>query len=120
MPIFSVFFMVYCLGAISFPGTTGFIGEFLILAGIFKTNVITAIISALGVILCGAYSLWLYNRIIFGNLKIDYTIKFKDMDLKEFIVLAPLFILIFFMGIYPTFFSFYIKIFSASLSFATV
>lgn len=120
MPIYAIFFLIFTFANIAIPGTSSFVGEFLILAGIFKTNVITAIISALGVILCGAYSLWLYNRIIFGNLKIDYTIKFKDMDLKEFIVLAPLFILIFFMGIYPTFFSFYIKIFSASLSFATV
>ena len=67
MPIFSVFFMVYCLGAISFPGTTGFIGEFLILLGAFKINFLIAFIAAFGVILSACYVLWLYNRVCFGN-----------------------------------------------------
>ena len=67
-------------------------------------NVIAAIFGALGVILCGAYSLWLYNRLISGNLKISYTSKFKDINLREFAILLPLLLLVLFMGIYPAFF----------------
>lgn len=120
MPIYATFLLIFTLANIALPGTSSFVGEFLILAGIFQTNIITSILSALGVILCGAYSLWLYNRIIFGNLKTEYTVKFKDMELREFIVLIPLFILIFFMGIYSPFFSNFIHVMSINLSFLTV
>jgi len=117
MPIYAIFFLIFTLANIALPGTSSFVGEFLLLSGIYKTNIITAIISTLGVILCGAYSLWLYNRAIFGNLKNGYIVNFYDMDFKEFLVLTPLFILIFIMGIYPTFFSSIIDISSSSLSF---
>jgi proton-translocating NADH-quinone oxidoreductase chain M len=120
MPVYAIFFLIFTLANIALPGTSSFVGEFLILAGIYKTNIITAIVSALGVILCGAYSLWLYNRTIFGNLKVNYTVKFKDMDFKEFLVLLPLFILIFVMGIYPSYFSFFIHIACSNLSFITI
>jgi proton-translocating NADH-quinone oxidoreductase chain M len=117
MPIFAIFFLVFTFANIAIPGTSSFIGEFLILAGIYKTNIITSITSALGVILAGAYSLWLYNRVVFGNLKLDYTIKFRDMNLKEFLVLLPLFLLIFIIGIYPSYIAYFIHFFSISISF---
>lgn len=120
MPIYAIFFLIFTFANIAIPGTSSFVGEFLLLAGVFKTNIITCIISALGVILGGAYSLWLYNRTIFGNLKMNYTVKFKDMDLKEFLVLLPLFFLIFFMGLYPSFFSVFIHFFCSNLSFITI
>lgn len=120
MPIYSIMFLIFTLANIALPGTSSFVGEFLILAGIYKTNILASIISALGVILCGAYSLWLYNRIIFGNLKIDYTLKFKDINIREFLVLFPLFLLIFLMGIYPSFFSYFIHIACSNLSFITI
>jgi len=120
MPIYSIFFLIFTLANIALPGTSSFVGEFLILAGIYKTNIILASVSALGVILCGAYSLWLYNRVIFGNLKIDYTIKFSDISVREFFVLLPLFLLIFIMGVYPSFFLFFIHIASSNLSFLTI
>lgn len=120
MPVYAIFFLIFTLANIALPGTSSFVGEFLLLVGIYKTNIVTCIVSAIGVILCGAYSLWLYNRTIFGNLKIDYTVNFKDMDLKEFLVLIPLFILIFFMGIYPSYFSFFIHIICSNLSFLTI
>ena len=69
---------------IALPGTSSFVGEFLLLLGIYKTNVMSAIVGALGVILCGAYSLWLYNRIIFGNLKTSFVVRFKDVNFLEF------------------------------------
>jgi len=104
MPVYSVLFLGFTMANIALPGTSSFVGEFLLLLGIFKMNIFASIFGALGVILCGAYSLWLYNRLIFGNLKISYTLKFKDMNLREFFILLPLFILVIFMGIAPAYF----------------
>jgi NADH-quinone oxidoreductase subunit M len=116
MPIYSILLLFFTMANIALPGTSSFVGEFLLLSGIFKTNVLTSIIGALGVILCGAYSLWLYNRLIFGNLKFTYTLKFKDITFKEFTILLPLFFLVLLMGIYPSFFSDYIHMSVYNLS----
>jgi proton-translocating NADH-quinone oxidoreductase chain M len=110
MPIYAILFLVFTMANIALPGTSSFVGEFMLLAGIFKTNVITSIIGALGVILVGAYSLWLYNRVIFGNLKIDYTVKFSDINLREFVVMFPLFIFILIMGLYPAYFTSFLNL----------
>jgi len=104
MPVYSGLFLAFTMANIALPGTSSFVGEFLLLLGIFKINILASIFGALGVILCGAYSLWLYNRLIFGNLKISYTIYFKDLDLRELSILMPLLIFVFIMGIYPSFF----------------
>ena len=104
MPVYSVFFLIFTMANIALPGTSSFVGEFLLLLGIFKMNVVATFFGALGVILCGAYSLWLYNRLVFGNLKISYTIKFKDISLREYCILLPLLFLVFLMGVYPCFF----------------
>ena len=110
MPIYAILFLIFTLANIALPGTSSFVGEFLLLAGIYKTSIITCVIAALGVILCGTYSLWLYNRVIFGNLRIDYTLQFADIIHREVLVLAPLFLLIFIMGLYPSSFSYYINV----------
>lgn len=115
MPLFSIFFLIFTLANIAFPGTSSFVGEFLILLGIFKINIFTCLFATLGVILCGAYSLWLYNRIIFGNLNIVNTIYFRDLNFKEFSILFPLFSLMLLMGIYPNFFLQYIQMSSLRL-----
>ena len=117
MPIYAVLFLIFTMANIALPGTSSFVGEFLLLTSIYKTNVLTCVISALGVILCGGYSLWLYNRVIFGNLKIDYTVKFTDMNFREFSVLLPLLFFIFVMGSYPSFFSSFLHLASSGLSF---
>ena len=100
MPIFSVFFMVYCLGAISFPGTTGFIGEFLILLGAFKINFLISFIAAFGVILSACYVLWLYNRVCFGNNNFR---GISDLNAQEMLVFLIFLLLIVILGIYPNF-----------------
>ena len=100
MPIFSVFFLVYCLGAISFPGTTGFIGEFLILLGAFKINFLIAFIAAFGVILSACYVLWLYNRVCFGNNNFR---GISDLNAQEMLVFLIFLLLIVILGIYPNF-----------------
>ena len=120
MPVYSVFLLIFTMANIALPGTSSFVGEFLLLTGIYKTNVLSCIVGALGVILCGAYSLWLYNRIIFGNLKTTSISLFKDIDYREFLILLPLLILVIFMGIYPSFFSEYIHLSVCSLSLVTL
>ena len=120
MPVYSVFLLIFTMANIALPGTSSFVGEFLLLVGIYKTNIVSCIIGALGVILCGAYSLWLYNRIIFGNLKITSITMFKDIDYREFMILLPLLILVLFMGIYPSFFSDYIHLSVCNLSLVTL
>jgi len=104
MPIYSFFFLFFILSNIAFPGTSSFIGEFLILVGLYKYNKFCSIIAAISVILSGAYSLWMYNRIIFGNLKSVYTLKYMDITLDEFFILISLTVLVLYMGIFPEIF----------------
>lgn len=105
MPLYSFFLLLFTFANIAVPGTSSFIGEFMLLAGIYKNNFICCFLCSLGVILCGVYSLWLYNRIIFGNLKIAYTLHFKDLTFREFIILVIMLIPILILGVYPNFLS---------------
>lgn len=120
MPIYSVLFLIFTMANIALPGTSSFVGEFLLLAGVYKVNIVTCVISTLGVILCGAYSLWLYNRVIFGNLKVTNTLLFKDITFREFSILLPLLLLTLFMGVYPKFFLTYIHLSSSNLYIITL
>jgi len=92
------------LANIAFPGTSSFVGEFLIFLGIFKENITVGFLSAFGVILSACYSIWLYNRVIFRNIKLIYLFKFRDLKKTERFIFYPLIFLVFFMGIYPKFF----------------
>jgi len=86
---------------IALPGTSSFVGELMLLLGVFKFNNTAGTLSCLGVIFCGAYSLWLCNKMLFGNIKNIYTIKFSDLQLKEFLILFPLLVLIILVGFNP-------------------
>ena len=101
MPKYALVFMVFTLGALGLPGTTGFVGEFLILMGTFKKSFVVATIASLGVILGAAYMLWLYKRIIFGEI-INNELK-SMIDLKKFeiLILFSLVVPIIFFGFYP-------------------
>ncbi len=110
MPIYATLLLIFTLANIALPGTSSFTGEFLLLTAIYERSPEVAIIAALGVILCGTYSLWLYNRIIFGNIKVNYTLKFSDMTFREFFIMFPLFIFMLLLGIYPTYFLSYIHL----------
>jgi len=101
MPLFSTLFLFFTLGNLSLPGTSSFIGEFLILVGTFQTNTLIATLAATGMILGGAYSLWLYNRVVFGNFKPEYMSQFSDLNRREFFLFAPFVIGVLWMGIYP-------------------
>jgi proton-translocating NADH-quinone oxidoreductase chain M len=101
MPLFSTLFLFFTLGNLSLPGTSSFIGEFLILVGTFQTNTLIATLAATGMILGGAYSLWLYNRVVFGNFKPDYMSQFSDLNRREFFLFVPFVIGVLWMGVYP-------------------
>jgi len=101
MPLFVAAFLLFTLANISLPGTSSFIGEFLVLAGLFQINTLACFLSATGMVLGGAYSLWLCNRICFGNLK-TYSIRvFQDINRREAFILLPFAFLTIFLGIYP-------------------
>ena len=101
MPKYAIVFMVFTLGALGLPGTSGFIGEFLVLMGAFKKNILVATIASLGVILGAAYMLWLYKRIIFGKLINEDVKKMVDLKRFEIITLWLLVLPIIFFGFYP-------------------
>lgn len=101
MPVFSTFFMIVTLSSIGLPFTNGFVGEFLILLGTFASNKVYAILGATGVILAACYMLWMLQRVIFGKIIKPENENLKDLDGREKLVLIPLVILIFWIGIYP-------------------
>ena len=90
IPKYSVLFMLFTLAALGLPGTSGFIGEFLILMGAFKDNFLVAVIASLGVILGAAYMLWLYKRVVFGKLVNNDLNKLTDLDKSEYFILISL------------------------------
>tara|TARA_B100001540_G_scaffold208083_1_gene183335 strand:+ start:253 stop:1749 length:1497 start_codon:yes stop_codon:yes gene_type:complete len=101
MPKYAIVFMVFTLGSLGLPGTSGFVGEFLILMGAFKKSFLVATIASLGVILGAAYMLWLYKRIIFGEI-IDSQLKsMTDLKRFEILILFSLVIPIIYFGFYP-------------------
>nr|YP_009047467.1 NADH dehydrogenase subunit 4 [Buxbaumia aphylla]AGN74258.1 NADH dehydrogenase subunit 4 [Buxbaumia aphylla]AHG58862.1 NADH dehydrogenase subunit 4 [Buxbaumia aphylla] len=101
MPMFSTIFLFFILANMSLPGTSSFIGEFLILVGAFQRNTLVATLAALGMILGAAYSLWLYNRVIFGNFKPKFLQKFSDLNRREVLIFCPFIVGVIWMGIYP-------------------
>lgn len=101
MPKYTVCFMIIALSSIGLPGMNGFVGEFLILLGIFKISGMWAALAASGVIFAACYILWMFQRVIFQELKNPKNMKLPDMNLREMITIAPLIILVFWIGLYP-------------------
>ncbi len=101
MPKYAVLFMIFTLAAVGLPGTSGFVGEFLILIGAFQKSFLIAIIASLGVILGAAYMLWLYRRVIFGEIKNKELLKMLDLNKSEIFILTALAIPTIFFGFYP-------------------
>ena len=101
IPLFSIVMLIVTFSSIALPGTNGFVGEFLILQGTFLTNPIFALVAGLGVIFGAVYMLWLCQRILFGLVDSKKSEGLTDITLREFLYLAPLIALIFFMGLYP-------------------
>jgi NADH:ubiquinone oxidoreductase subunit 4 (subunit M) len=104
MPLYVSVFLFFTLANISFPGTSSFVGEFFILVGSFKVNTSITFLGATGVIIGGAYSLWLFNRIAYGNLKTQYTTIFLDLSPRELLIFLPLILGTIVVGVYPNLF----------------
>jgi NADH-quinone oxidoreductase subunit M len=101
MPLYAFCFMVFTLANVGLPGTSGFVGEFLSLAGAFRVNSWVAVLATTGIILSAAYALWLYRRLIFGKLE-KPSLKFiQDLTWREIAVMTPLILLTIFFGFYP-------------------
>ena len=101
IPKYSILFMLFTLAALGLPGTSGFVGEFLILMGVFKDNFLVAVLASLGVILGAAYMLWLYKRVVFGKLINTDLTKMVDLNRSEYFILTCLAVPTLFFGFYP-------------------
>ena len=101
MPIFATFLMIATLASVAVPGTNGFVGEFLILVGAFKTYPVFGIFAVSGMVLGATYMLWMYQRVMFGPVTSEATAKMTDLNFREIATMIPIMILIFVMGIFP-------------------
>ena len=104
MPVYIFIFLFFTMANIGLPGTSSFVGEFLILLGSFKTNIFITAITATSMIVGGCYSLWVFNRIAYGNLKTQYFTHYLDVNKREFLLFFPLMLGTLIMGIYPDIF----------------
>ncbi len=101
MPAYALIFMLFMLASVGLPGTSGFVGEFLVLVGIFQVNTWVAALIATGLVLGAMYMLYLYRRVIFGALTKEHLSKVLDLSPRELAVFAPLILAMLWMGIYP-------------------
>ncbi len=102
MPKYAIMFMIFILGSLGLPGTSGFIGEILVLIGSFKYNYLVAFFAATGVVLSACYSLWLYRRVVFGEIKNEKIKGLLDLNKNEILILTPLIIMTILLGFYPS------------------
>ncbi len=101
MPLYISVFLFFTMANIGFPGTSGFIGEFLIFAGSFKVNTSITFFGATGMVLGGCYALWLFNRIAYGNFKSQYINQTLDLNKREFFIFVPLICYTLILGLTP-------------------
>jgi len=102
MPKYAVVFLIFTMANVGLPGTSGFIGEFLTLLGVFRVNTWVALFATTGVILSAGYALYLYRRVVFGALTKDSLKSMLDLSMREKLVIYPLVVLVIFFGVYPT------------------
>ncbi|MEO9338009.1 NADH-quinone oxidoreductase subunit M [Mesorhizobium sp. SB112] len=101
MPKYAVVFLIFTMANVGLPGTSGFVGEFLTLFGVFKVNTWVALFAASGVILSAAYALWLYRKVMFGALTKESLKGMLDLSAREKLIIYPLVVLVIFFGVYP-------------------
>jgi NADH-quinone oxidoreductase subunit M len=101
MPAYALMFMVFMLASVGLPGTSGFVGEFLVLVGAFQVNTGVALLCASGMVLGAAYMLYLYRRVIFGKMTKEDLRSILDINWREKVIFAPLIAVVLWMGIYP-------------------
>jgi NADH-quinone oxidoreductase subunit M len=101
MPYYALFFLLFTMASIGLPGTSGFVGEFLALAGIYQTSSLVALISTTGIILGAAYMLYLYGRVAFGGQANADAAAMSDISAREWAMMAPIAAAVLWMGVYP-------------------
>jgi NADH-quinone oxidoreductase subunit M len=101
MPLFAVFFMIFTLSSIGLPGLNGFVGEFLILLGTFKVFPWYAVLAASGVIFAAVYMLWMFQRVMFGEVTNPKNLGLQDLSGREVLVLLPILVFVVWIGVYP-------------------
>ncbi|MEI6730083.1 MAG: NADH-quinone oxidoreductase subunit M [Pseudomonadota bacterium] len=101
MPYYALIFMFFTMASVGLPGTSGFVGEFLVLVGAFKAKTYLALLIGSGLILGAAYALWLYRRVVFGDLHKEDLMKMPDLSLREWLIFIPLVVSVLWLGIYP-------------------
>jgi NADH-quinone oxidoreductase subunit M len=101
MPAYALVFMFFTMANVGLPGTSGFVGEFLTLVGIFKVNTWVALVATSGVVLSAAYALWLYRRVMMGDLIKEALRTIQDMSIRERAVFTPLIVMTLLLGVYP-------------------
>ncbi len=101
VPVYSAVFLFVTLSSIGLPGLNGFVGEFLILLGAFQTNRLLAVLATSGIIFAAVYMLWMYQRVFFGEVRHDENRRLPDLDAREWLTLAPVLLLILWIGVYP-------------------
>ena len=101
MPKYAVVFLILTMANVGLPGTSGFVGEFLTLLGVFQVNTLVALVATLGVILSAAYALWLYRRVIYGALTKESLKGLLDLSGREKAIIYPLVALVILFGVYP-------------------
>jgi NADH-quinone oxidoreductase subunit M len=102
MPRYATVFMIFMLASVGLPGTSGFVGEFLVLLGAYQVHTLATFLAATGVVLGAAYMLYLYKRVVFGDLTKADVKAMTDLNPREIVIFAPLVALVFWMGIYPS------------------
>ena len=102
MPAYALIFMFFTMANVGLPGTSGFVGEFLTLMGIFQANTWVAAVATSGVILSAAYALWLYRRVVLGDMIKDSLKAITDMTRREKAIFAPLVVMTLLLGVYPS------------------
>jgi NADH-quinone oxidoreductase subunit M len=105
IPAFSALFLVVVLSSLGLPGLNGFVGEFLILLGSFRVNRWLAAVAATGIIFAAVYLLWMYQRVIFGDITHEENRHLRDLSLREWALLVPVVVLIVWIGVYPVAFT---------------
>ena len=101
MPRYAFVFMVFMLASVGLPGTSGFVGEFLVLTGVFQVNTTISLLATTGVVLGATYMLFLYRRVVYGELTKDDVKAMLDLNSREIVIFAPLVFVVMWMGIYP-------------------
>lgn len=103
MPMYALVFMIFTMAAVGLPGTSGFVGEMLVIIGTFKVSALYSALAATSLVLGAAYMLWLYRRVVFGEITNPQVNELTDLTCREWLLFMPLIILTLLMGIYPSF-----------------